>query len=770
MEDLLFKYKSELKNKIELQGIKNKPFSQILLQSFKYFDKNSSGLCNYDTFIKVNKKFDIILEPQEFQKIFFYYDVNNEEIIHYNDLVNDIFNSNDSDNIINLNYEDENSQNNILNNLSNISNKNSNNIPPYKKPFFGKIINNLLNNELGPSIALLIFYQGFILADNNYIQKFTLKEFVKIMNDNDINLSISDIQTLFHTYNLNNDGFFYYEKMFEDIINKYMNNQRKKIIQNSIEEIMNKLNKIAKGKINLFNLQNYIFLPEISSNFFYNKLNIIDANEYYNELINKYLGIKRILNYPRDSLFTKENLEEIINYISFGINDNNDFNKALNYIFLSEKESNKNYAKDISANNSLQKQNKRKQNENIQIENKRNINKIDIWPDIKICFVKMGLKNFLNMIKVFQEYNGGMANNNNYLDKNNFRKLMNDFNINISNDLINIIYKNNNDIDFIYFICELINKFISKESINIIENLFNNLHISCLNISGKSLNLDFFFKFSNCSEVFQQFHDIFYEKYFCKNNKRDIYDIINNKNLTIEKNEFIWFYKFIFFFDKKIKEIINNHWKKIFNNDNKNNITYNEPEVILKLKTKLKKRGIRGLMNLHREFIISCKDLSSISLEDLQKVFYNQRLSFNNEEIIKIFNLFKLSENREIFNFTKFIRVFKKSLNKERLSIVQNAFENLDINRNNSVNISKIKYKFNEKGDLRVLKGEKNDEEILCEFLDCFDLNYKLLFNNESFGINRFINFEEFANFYEYVSFLYDNDQDFIQLVGNTWN
>jgi Ca2+-binding EF-hand superfamily protein len=258
MEDLLFKYKSELKNKIELQGIKNKPFSQILLQSFKYFDKNSSGLCNYDTFIKVNKKFDIILEPQEFQKIFFYYDVNNEEIIYYNDLINDIFNSNDNDNIINLNYEDENSQNNILNNLSNISNKNSNNIPPYKKPFFEKIINNLLNNELGPSIALLIFYQGFILADNNYIQKFTLKEFVKIMNDNDINLSISDIQTLFHTYNLNNDGFFYYEKMFEDIINKYMNNQRKKIIQNSIEEIMNKLNKIAKGKINLFNLQNYI--------------------------------------------------------------------------------------------------------------------------------------------------------------------------------------------------------------------------------------------------------------------------------------------------------------------------------------------------------------------------------------------------------------------------------------------------------------------------------------------------------------------------------
>ena len=32
------------------------------------------------------------------------------------------------------------------------------------------------------------------------------------------------------------------------------------------------------------------------------------------------------------------------------------------------------------------------------------------------------------------------------------------------------------------------------------------------------------------------------------------------------------------------------------------------------------------------------------------------------------------------------------------------------------------------------------------------------------------ISFQEFANFYEYVSFLYEKDEDFIELLVSTWN
>ena len=94
------------------------------------------------------------------------------------------------------------------------------------------------------------------------------------------------------------------------------------------------------------------------------------------------------------------------------------------------------------------------------------------------------------------------------------------------------------------------------------------------------------------------------------------------------------------------------------------------------------------------------------------------------------------------------------------------------INKNNSVNINSIKNKFNAKNDIRIINKEKNEEEILCEFLDSFDLNLNLIYNKDIFWNKKIINisFDEFANFYEYVSFIYDNDNDFIQLVNNSWN
>jgi len=768
MEEILEKYKSELTNKIHLLGIKNKTNPQIFLQTFKYFDRNSTGYCNYPTFIKVNQKLGIIFNPQDLQKIFFYYDTANEEIINYSDLINDLFNNSNN---VSINNSSINNSNNIslVNNSSEIiNNKNKNNIPPYKKSFFEKIINLLINSELGPGIGLLVLYQGFILGDKNLEKKLTLNQFVKIMDDNNINFSISDIQMLFHCYNLNNDGFFYYEEMFDDLINRYMNEQRKKIIQKKSEEIMNRLNEKSKGKLNLFLLQKYIFIPKIYSNFFHNKLNILNPNEYYNELINKYLGIKRILNYPRDSILEISNIEEILYYISFGIVENDNFSKAINYIFLSNEESIK---KDFNINHNINKKNSNEPNYKISEKN--------MWVELRKYFVELGLDTFLKIIQKFQVYDRG---NTNFISKNNFIKTLNEFEININKEIIDIIFQNKEAINYVFLISDLLNKFIPKEIIKIIENLYNNINISCLKISGKNINLNFISQFSNCGRLFDYFHNIFYEKFFQRNDKKDIYDLINNKNnkkIIIEKDEFIYFYKLLFFFndETRIKETIYQHWKNVLNDNNIqkqnnkiNNNNIKEPEIILKLKSKLKMRGIRGLMNLHKEFIIYCNDLSNISLQDFIKVFENQRLSFTKEEIIKMFNLFKLSEKQEKLNFSKFIRVFKRTLKNERLNILQSAFEKLDSNKNNSANISDIKKNFNAKNDIRILKGEKNEEEILCEFLDCFDLNFNFFLNRENVYENDYINFEEFANFYEYVSFLFDNDEDFIKLIANSWN
>lgn len=780
MEELLKKYSFELKNKIKLKGIANKTDKQILYQAFKYLDKNTSGFCNYTTFLIINQKFDVILSEEEFQKLFFYFDKNNEKLINYNDFINVIINKENKEQ--NLSNKSINTNNLVFKGIkeNKTINNNIDNIPLYKKPFFQKIKYYLINNEIGPNIILLILYQEFILADKDLTGKLTLNEFVKIINDNKINLSIGDIQMLLREYGLNNDGNFYYDNMIEDLINIFINNQRKKIITKKSEEIFEILNK--KEKMNINSLQNIINIPEVYYKFFNNNLNIIEPNEYYNEIIKKYIGLKRVSNIPRNSLITKDNIEEILNYISFGIENNDIFEKAIDIIFLNKEVS-------IIKNYNEINYNKNKNGE-------KNIKKYEIndefWYELRKYFIKVGIINFLNLIKNFQFYDRG----NNIIEIKNFIKILNDFEINIDDELLDktfyIFSKDNNlTINYIYFISQLIDKFINDEIIKLIENIYESIKIYCLNIKGKSFDFEFFKKNiynennQDIFNIFELFHYNFYEKYKQDNyylNKKDIYDLINEKNATtniikIEKDEFIYFYKFIYFFNNikiNFKDIIYSNWKKILLNSKiKNNNIYNnkEPEVVLKLKKKLRKRGLRGVMNLHKQFIISCKDLSLISFQLFQNIFAYQRLSLSNEELIKIFSLFKTPDN--YLNFAKFIRTFKKRLNEKRLQSVEDAFSKLDINQNNKVDINYIKIKYNEKNDIRVLNGKNDEEEILCEFLDCFDLNYYLLINKDNHRSENeydWINFEEFANFYEYVSFLYENDNDFIQLVHNSWN
>ena len=58
----------------------------------------------------------------------------------------------------------------------------------------------------------------------------------------------------------------------------------------------------------------------------------------------------------------------------------------------------------------------------------------------------------------------------------------------------------------------------------------------------------------------------------------------------------------------------------------------------------------------------------------------------------------------------------------------------------------------------------------MLEFIDCFELNLILLNHQNNKNNNNFIDFELFANFYEYVAFIYENDKEFEKILESTWN
>ena len=196
-------------------------------------------------------------------------------------------------------------------------------------------------------------------------------------------------------------------------------------------------------------------------------------------------------------------------------------------------------------------------------------------------------------------------------------------------------------------------------------------------------------------------------------------------------------------------------------------IDNNNISPLEKLTKKLKLRGLRGIMNLHKQFIFTCPNLSHINLSYFIQVLKNQKINLEKNEYFDIFE--KFSKNN-ILNFTEFIREFKKPLNDTRLQSVEDAFSKLDVDSNDNIFIETIKKKYNPKGSPLVKQGIKNEEEVTTEFLDCFELNYNLLTAVDNQNVTNVVSFEEFANFYEYVSFLYDNDDEFCKMVEESWD
>jgi len=199
-----------------------------------------------------------------------------------------------------------------------------------------------------------------------------------------------------------------------------------------------------------------------------------------------------------------------------------------------------------------------------------------------------------------------------------------------------------------------------------------------------------------------------------------------------------------------------------------------ENKSLILLNDILKGRDLRGILYLHWEFINSCKDLSKITFNDFINVLEIQHINLSKSDMKNIFHNFASKKNKNYLDFSSFIRNYKKELNENKLSCVEQAFSNIDINESDKVPLNLIKKKFKSNKHPDVLNGLRKEEDITLEFLDCFNINYMIL-NLDSKDSNennnqKFVDFETFANFYEYVSFIYPNDKEFENIINSTWN
>ena len=776
--------------------IPNKTEEQILYKHFKFYDLDSSGFCNLQNFIKANDRLGVVLPKVEnFEIIFNYFADKETSLLNYRKFIRDIFNFKPK------------------------KEKNEKNWIKKEENFVTILTKKIL--EKGGAFPLLGIVKNLQMEDFEGNKWLNVDNFLKVLQKCKIFLNSEEIRTLFDEHDYFDSGIVKYAILINKILEQFWDDEKLGLS----EQIYYLLTGNGKRNTDLNILKN--FFEEI----------LEDSNEkkYFIEFINEYKII------DKNNVNQNMNLKDLVKFLkfyNFGRYTNEYLQNLLN-ILIEEKQKEKDIDKRKAQNQNIKKHEGKIINNNLE-EGYEDPMLNEVYSKLREKLICFGRNTLFNFLKHFKFYD----NKTKSISKYNFSKILKNFNIKLSVDDIDIIFKNfstdklYNTMNYEFFLQDLIASYVSRyrnDAINFIydsllkraENFQREIDIPFLKGEYNALN-NYFIKEENenrndFEECLETFH----------------YSFNGFKDEKIEKKEFCEFYYFISFLimdEDDFIDLISNEWKihinyydlennnqrikregkikdikgKKFGRDS-NNINkdeysktdsikdfrykkqkdkisqkqkiiqteelhskQSEKEALSLLTNKLFKRGLRGILYLYSQFLSFCPDLNKISLNDFILVLKIQHLDLDINSAKKVFNMFCIKKGEESFlDFYSFMRRYKKELNEYKLNIVKEAFSNIDIKGEDKVNLNEIKMRYNATKHPDVLNGKYSEDEKIMEFLDCFGLCYEILkLDNEmkSEEDKDYVDFEIFANFYEYVSFIYPDDRDFEYVVRSTWN
>ena len=800
--------------------IPNKTEEQILYQQFKFYDLDASGLCTLQNFIKANDRLGIVLPRlEDFEIIFNYFSEKETSLLNYRKFIKEIFNFKPANEVMPPEKHEEAPENDFINILT------------------GKII------ERGGTFALIELVKNLQIADFEGNKRLNIDNFLKTVQRCKIFLNTNEIQTLFNDYDIFENGIVKYQILINIILEQFWDDEKLSLS----EQIYYLLTGNGRRSASLNVLKNY-----------FNQI-LMDSLEkkFFIEFINEYKTINKV------NISQTMNLKELVNFLKF-YNFGKKTNKYLiELINILKNEEQKNFLKENNYNNKqsgfkkLMKQQKQNEKEGAKInnylgENYENPKINEISAKLRDKFVKFGRKTFFNFLKHFKFYD----NKTNHISKYDFSKILKNFNIKLSIDDIDEIFKNysidkiKNSMNYELFLNDLILGYTSKQRQTSINDIYDTLsEKGDINIPFLKKNYNAknnYFKdgetenrieFEECLELYHYSYngfknDSFSKKEFCFfyyfislliPSDEDFFYLLSNEwriplyktNNNINKNENIQNvnnYKngldMLNISDKKLRNNLSNasrnadlgeriqDYQHSANSENENedesqnmnkinkknliNIKMNKEypkeekeKALTSLSNILLKRGLRGILYLYSQFLSFCPDINKITFNDFALVFKIQHIDLDMNTIKKIFNLYSLEnhhDEKEYLDFYSFIRTYKKELNENKLNVVEQAFTLIDEKAEDRVPLDVVKMRYNAKNHPDVLDGKCTEDDKILEFLDCFSMCYEILKMDSKKYEEEFVDFEIFANFYEYVSFLYPRDKDFEYVVSSTWN
>ena len=772
--------------------IPNKTEEQILYQQFKFYDLDSSGFCNLQNFIKTNDRLGVVLPRVEnFELIFNFFCDSETSLLNYRKFIREIFN------------------------FKSKTDKKEKNIYDKGGNFVEILTKKIL--EKGGTFPLIGLMRNFQMEDFEGNKWVNVDNFMKVLQKCKIFLNPEEIRSLFDEYDFFDNGIVKYEILIDIILEQFWDKEKLGLC----EQIYYLLTGNGKKNTNLNILKNY-FQEILEDN---------NDKQYFIEFINEYKVIDKNIN---QNLNLKE-LVRFLKFYNFGRYSNEYLQEIINILTEEKNNNKKNQIKKEGQfiNNNLE-------------EGYEDPILNDVYAKLRERFIYFGRKTLFNFLKHFKFYD----NKTKTISKYNFSKILKNFNIKLSIDDIDIVFKifstdkAYNTMNYELFLNDLISGYVSKLRNNVINYIYDTLLKRVKNFQ-REIDVPF---------LKEEYNAI--NNYFIKEeseNRNDYEECLETfhysfnglKEEKIEKKEFCEFYYFISFLipdEEDFIDLISNEWrihvnyqdfeninKRINDNNKKLNITdkrndkninninkednirmntlkeyrhkkknnmkekekiyqknkidiqaeelnnkQSEKEALSLLTNKLFKRGLRGILYLYSQFLSLCPDLNKISLNDFILVLKIQHLNIDINSAKKIFNMFSIIEGDQKFlDFYSFMRTYKKELNEYKLNIVEEIFSKIDTKGEDKINLNVLKMKYDASRHPDVLNGKYSEDEKIMEFLDCFGLCYDILkFDSEMKNEENkdYVDFEIFANFYEYVSFIHPNDKDFEYVVRSTWN
>ena len=771
--------------------IPNKTEEQILYQQFKFYDLDSSGFCNLQNFIKTNDRLGVVLPRVEnFELIFNFFCDSETSLLNYRKFIREIFN---------FKPKNENKEKNIYDKGGN---------------FIEILTKKIL--EKGGTFPLIGLMRNFQMEDFEGNKWVNVDNFMKVLQKCKIFLNPEEIRSLFDEYDFFDNGIVKYEILIDIILEQFWDKEKLGLC----EQIYYLLTGNGKKNTNLNILKNY-FQEILEDN---------NDKQYFIEFINEYKVIDKNIN---QNLNLKE-LVRFLKFYNFGRYSNEYLQEIINILTEEKNNNKKNQIKKEGQfiNNNLE-------------EGYEDPILNDVYAKLRERFIYFGRKTLFNFLKHFKFYD----NKTKTISKYNFSKILKNFNIKLSIDDIDLIFKTfsedkvYNTMNYHLFLNDLILGYVSKLRNDIINSTYESLLKRAENFQ-REIDIPFL------KEEYNAMNNYFIKEE--NENRNDFEDCLETfhysfkgvKDEKIDKKEFCEFYYFISFLvtdEEDFIDLISNEWrihthyndleninKKINNNiklnnkdetkvksinnrnkdeDNKTNTVKDyrhkkkkclqekeklsqknkkqiqteelhnkqfEKEVLSLLTDKLFKRGLRGILYLYSQFLSLCPDLNKISFSDFILVLKIQHLNIDINSSKKIFNMFSIIQDEKSYlDFYSFMRTYKKELNEYKLNIVEEVFSKIDIKGTNKINLNELKMKYDASRHPDVLNGKFSEDQKIMEFLDCFELCYNILKLDSEMKSEEnkdYVDFEMFANFYEYVSFIYPKDKDFEYVIKSTWN